>query len=306
MSRAVVYNAFGSPEVLEQAEVPDVTPTGNEVAVRVRAAGLNPFDFKVRSGLIPMVPPIFPKGIGSDVAGIVEEVGPDARYADGTEVTVGDEVMGWSDEGAIRERTITLATNLCRKPAGLDWAVAGSLTVAGLTARACIDLMQLSTDDVVLVSAAAGSVGLLFCQLARRAGANVIGTASPSNHEFLRSLGVTPVEYGPGLVDRVQAIAHPTWMQDCQGRESIDAGLKLGIPADHICSIVDHAAVAELGLASPGRYERSSATLAHLAELLATGKLVLPVAQTFPLDEVREAFRQLETRHISGKLVILP
>lgn len=306
MNKAVEYDAFGPLENLIVREVAEPQTGANEVIVRVEAAGLNPFDFKVRSGLVPMVPAEFPRGIGNDFAGVVTSTGTGATYFDGSAVAIGDEVLGWSETGSIRQLTLEPERALCRKPANLSWEQAGSLAIAGLTAQASFDVMRPTSADTIVVSAAAGAVGLVFCQLAIAAGAKVIGTASAKNHAFLESLGVVPVEYGDGLVERIQQAGTPTWLFDCQGRDSIDAGLALGLAPDHICSIVDHAAVAELGLATPGRYERKASVLAELAAKIASGEIVFPIAQTYPLAEVHEAFRQLETRHVSGKIVVLP
>ncbi len=307
MSQAVVYNRQGGPEVLELIEVAEPSPAAHEVVVDVRAAGLNPFDFKLRSGIIPM-PVEFPKGIGLEFAGVVSAVGADAKYFDGSPVRVGDEVLGWSEGGAMREHVLTGDGTLARKPPELSWEAAGSLTIASLTAMACIELMNPHAGDTVVVSAAAGAVGVIYCQLAIARGARVIGTASESNHDFLRSLGVEPVSHGAGLIDRLRELTPSgiSLAQDNWGREFIDIALELGVPADRICTIVDHAATAELGLANPGRYERNPATLERLASDVAKGNLNLPIDRVFPLTEVRAAFELLETRHVRGKVVVIP
>jgi NADPH:quinone reductase-like Zn-dependent oxidoreductase len=307
MPRAVQYNEFGSVDVLEFAEVATLVPGPGDVAVDVRVAGLNPFDYKLRSGLIPM-PVEFPRVVGSDFAGVVTAVGEGAKYFDGTSVSVGDEVLGWIDSGSWREQAVVSSSSITRKPADLAWDVAGGLSVAGQTAQACIDLMKPASGDTVVVGAAAGAVGIMFCQLAVAAGARVIGTASQANHDFLRALGVEPVTYGEGLAQRLRSLTPEgiTFVQDNWGREFIDVALEIGVPANKICTIVDHGATAELGLSNPGRYERSAAKLADIAEKIAAGDLVLPVDRSFALSEYRAAFELLEARHVRGKIVLRP
>lgn len=307
MSRAVIYNRQGGPEVLELVDVEPLYPTAGTVTVDVKAAGLNPFDFKLRSGVIPM-PVEFPKGIGSDFAGVVTGVSADAVYADGRPIHIGDAVLGWVDTGSMRDQVRVPTVQIARKPAELSWELAGSLTTASLTAQACIDLMNPQPGDTVVVSAAAGAVGLVYCQMALKAGARVIGTASAANHDYLRALGVEPVNYGAGLVERLQLIAPNgvSFAQDNWGREFIDDMLELGLAPEKICTIVDHKATAELGLSNPGRYERSAAALESLANEFAVMDLVLPIERTFPLTNYREAFELLESRHLRGKVVLLP
>lgn len=307
MPRSLVYNSQGGIDVLELIEVDTIFPQPGEVSVEIKAAGLNPFDFKLRSGIIPM-PVEFPRGIGTDFAGVVDAVGDGATYADGSAVEVGDEVLGWIDSGSLRDQAVVSASAIARKPRGLGWDLAGSLATAGLTAQACIDLMKPKQGDTVVVSAAAGAVGIVYCQLAVQAGARVIGTASAANHEFLRSLGVEPVSYGEGLADELKALTPEgiTYVQDNWGRAFIDVALSIGVPPAKICTIVDHAATAELGLSNPGRYERSTKTLDALAQKFDRGELVLPIQQVFSLDYFAEAFALLESRHLRGKVVVTP
>ena len=307
MPRSLVYNRQGGIDVLELVEVTSPDPQPGTALVSFKAAGLNPFDFKLRSGIIPM-PVEFPKGIGTDFAGVVEAVGADTNYADGTAILLGDEVLGWCDSGSLCEKAVVPATTMTKKPQGLSWELAGSLTTAALTAQAAIDLMKPAPGDTIVVSAAAGAVGLVYCQLALRAGARVIGTASQANHDYLRALGVEPVTYGADLAEKLTQIAPEgiSYVQDNWGREFIDVALSIGIAPEKICTIVDHAATAELGLSNPGRYERSTTTLHALAEQFSLGELVLPIQQVFSLDDFAKAFALLESRHLRGKVVITP
>lgn len=305
-NRAVQYDRIGAPDVLYLAEKPVPQPAEGRVVLAVRAVGLNPFDAKVRAGIVPMQTP-FPRGLGGDVAGVVEAVGEEAVYHDGVPVQVGDEVLGFG-MSTLREHLAVSAANLARKPVTLSWAVAGSLATPGLTAVASYDVLRPATGDTVFVSAAAGAVGFLYAQLARAAGARVIGSASPVNHDRLRQAGIEPVTYGEGLADRLRALAPEglTAVQDNAGGETIEVALALGVTPDRICEIVDHDATERLGLASPGRYPRRADRLESLAGQVADGILSLPVQQTFPLDEVAAAFALLETRHLHGKVVVTP
>ncbi len=310
MPIAVRYNSFGSPDVLELVEVPEVHPETGQVRIAVRAVGLNPFDFKMRWGRVPLKTVVFPRGVCGDFAGVVDDVGDGAFYGDGSSVSVGDEVFGWADGGTAREQLRVLATNLTRKPTNVSWEVAGSVHTIVQTAHFSLEALKIGAADTILVSAAAGSVGFVYSQLAVARGARVIGTSSEGNFARLESIGATPTAYGPGLVARVRVLAPEgiTAVQDNFGRETIDAGFELGLPAERICSIVDHAAVAELGLAvpSPGRSVSSAALNAKYVSMVADGTLIIPVQAVYPLSGIREAFELLEERHVSGKIVVVP
>lgn len=304
MSKAAVYDTTGGPGVLHVSEVSDPAPGPDQVALRVHAAGLNPFDGKMRSGFIPSDAP-FPRRIGSDVAGTVEAVGAEARYWDGTPVAVGDEVLG-SASGSVAERAIAAAGNLTRRPAGLPVAVAGGLNVAGLTAISLHATVAVGAGDTLLIGGATGGVGLVAAQLALTAGARVIGTAAPRNFDLLRSLGIEPVAYGEGLAERVAALGKITTVYDCHGREALDAGVALGVPVDRMVAIAAYAALDELGVKNVERAARTAENLAGLVTRIVEGELVLPVAATYPLAEVVAAFTALEGSHAPGKIVVLP
>lgn len=304
MSRAAVYDQTGGPEVLRLAEVPDPEPDPGQAVVVVRAAGLNPFDAKVRGGFIPSKAS-FPRRIGSDLAGTVEAVGEGATYWDGTPVAVGDEVLG-SGAGAVAERAVASTANLVRRPSAVPAEVAGGLKVPGLTAVSCLRTVPVGDGDTVLVGGASGAVGLVVCQLAAEAGARVLGTAAPRNHELVRSLGAEPIEYGEGLSERVSSHGAVTAVIDCHGREAVDAGVELGVPRDRMVAIAGYDAVEELGILDVERGARTSENLARLVDAIAEGRLVFPVAATFSLDEVVDAFTAVEGRHAPGKIVVLP
>lgn len=309
MPRAALYDALGGPDVLYVGEVetPPLGETG--VCVRVMAAGLNPMDAKIRSGFIPTPADTpFPRGVGSDFAGVVIAAAPEARYWDGSPVARGDEVMGWTASASLREQLVVPASDLARKPANMPFEVAGALSTAGLTAMAGIALLDIGPGDVVLVSAAAGGVGMIYSQLALARGAAVVGTASRSNHDLLQSLGIVPVEYGPGLAERVRAVqsAAITAVQDCNGRETVLAALDLGVDPERICTIVDYAAIEEFGIRTTGRYERRAENLQQVAEQVERGRVRIRIERIFPLDQVAEAYLLLAGRHLAGKIVVTP
>lgn len=304
MSRAAQYDRNGGPEVLRLVDVADAQPAAGTVIIRVRAAGLNPFDAKVRTGFIASDAP-FPRRVASDVAGTVIAVGDASIYWDGTAVQVGDEVFG-SAAGSAAEHATAQAKNLVRRTHVLAPEIAGSLNVAGLTAVSVLATLPVGPDDTVLVGGASGAVGFVAAQLAIAAGATVIGTASERNHEMLRSAGVMPLTYGDGLAERMGAAGEITAVFDCHGREALDAGIRLGVPADRMVAIAAYDAIDELGVRNAEREARTPENLSMLAEEIVAGRLVFPVAQAFALDDIALAFAALETARAPGKIVITP
>jgi NADPH:quinone reductase-like Zn-dependent oxidoreductase len=307
MTRALMYDGYGSIDVLHLAEIDDPKLSEGELRVDVVAAGLNPLEFKFRQGKIKFGEQIFPRGTGQDFAGIVTEVYPGARYYDGTAIAVGDEVLGWTDQRAVRESLVALAGQTVPKPAGLSWAAAASLQTSGLTADACIDYLAIGSGDTVLVSAAAGGVGQIYSQMALQRGATVIGSASAENADFLRSIGVLPVTYGPESLDAVRKLAPSglTAVQDNVGKPTIDLALELGVPKERICSIGDHGYAVSVGIGSPGMFTKLPDRLADLARRVALGELVLSAPTEFALEQFADAYGLLESRHSRGKIVIL-
>ena len=309
MPRALLYDEVGSVDVFYLSDVPDLPLVTGQVRVDVRAAGTNPFDFKLRYGKIKIFEMPFPRGIGQDFAGVVSEVSGDLKYFDGSPIQIGDEVLGWSEQQAIRESLTVEFTTIIPKPAGLSWADAGSLQTPGLTAIACLDYLQIGSQDVVFVSAAAGGVGLIYSQLAKLRGARVIGSSSRANFDLLRSIGVEPVSYEATEAEEIRALAPNglTAVQDNVGKPTLDLVLdELDVPKDRICSIGDHGYSSTIGVGSPGMYERVPKKLADLAKQVAEGQVVLPKPREFALNEYRAAFELLESRHGTGKIVILP
>ena len=303
--RAVRFDEYGGVDVLKVVEVPRPIAGPGQVLVEVRAAGINPGEAKIREGLLhARWPATFPSGQGSDLAGIVAGTGSGV-----TGFAVGDEVIGFTDDRASQaEYAIVEREHLTAKPAGVSWEVAGSLFVAGATAWAAVRAIELSEGDTVVVSGAAGGVGSLTVQLAKRAGATVIGLASPANHAWLTAHGVIPVAYGDGVADRIrQAAGKANAFIDTFGADYVELALELGIEPSRIDTIANIAAVQKYGVKAAGNAAGASASvLAELAGLIAAGQLEFPVAATFPLSEVQDAYRRLASGHIHGKIVLLP
>ncbi|MEZ0050054.1 NADPH:quinone reductase-like Zn-dependent oxidoreductase [Mycobacterium sp. MAA66] len=308
MSRAVQFDKYGGIDVLEVRDVARPEPAAGEVLVAVRFAGINPGEAAIRLGVLDDIwPATFPSGQGTDFAGVVAELGPGVST-----FTVGDEVLGFSHRRSSHAEYVTVPVDqLTAKPAAVPWEVAGSLQVAGSTAYAAVRAVALSAGDTVAVAGAAGGVGAIAVQLARRSGATVLGIAGPSNDQWLTEHGVIPVNYGDGLADRLRA-ASPSGRIDAFldffGGGYVELAVdELGISPEKVDTVIDFAAVEQFGVRSEGSAEGSdAAVLAELADLIAAGELEIPIAGVFALDDVRSAYRQLEQRHTRGKLVLKP
>lgn len=305
MPKAVRFDEYGGADVLKVTEVPRPEPGPGQVLVQVKAAGINPGEAKIRDGLLAARwPSTFPSGQGSDLAGIVTEVGSGV-----TGFSVGDEVIGYTDNRASHAEYVAVeAGNLTPKPAEVPWPVAGALFVAGATAYAAVRAVSLSPGDTVVVAGATGGVGSITVQLARRAGATVIGLASEANHGWLREHGVIPVTYGDGVAGRIRhAAATIDAFIDTFGGDYVQLALELGAEPSRVDTIANFEAVEKYGVKAEGNAAGASASvLAELAGLLAAGELEIPIAATYPLDQVQDAYRRLEQGHILGKIVLLP
>jgi len=282
-------------------------PGGGQVLVRVKAAGINPSEAVIRSGAVAeLFPSTFPSGQGSDLAGIIEEVG-----AGVSGFSPGDEVIGFTNRRASQaELALVEASDLTRKPEKVSWEVAGGLFVAGTTAWGAVHAVQPREGETVVISGAAGGVGSIAVQLARRTGATVIGLASESNHEWLRNHSVIPVAYGDGIADRIRTAATSgvDAFIDTYGDGYVELALALGVPAERIDTIVDFAAAAKHGVKTDGGREAGpgATVLAQLAGLVADGQLEVPIANVYPLVQVRDAYTELERRHTRGKIILRP
>ncbi|MCP2264225.1 NADP-dependent oxidoreductase [Promicromonospora thailandica] len=304
--RAITYARFGGADVLELTEQPDPHIGPDTVLVRVRAASVNPVDWKVREGALQgLIDTHLPAIPGWDVAGVVEQVGLDTP-----EYQVGDEVYGYVRKdvvqgGTFAELVAAPVRTLARKPASLTFEEAAAVPLAGLTAYQAVQRAGVREGRTVLVHAAAGGVGAFAVQIARALGAHVIGTASEANHEFLRGLGAEPVTYGDGLADRVRALA-PDGVDvalDLVGSGAVATSAEVLADGGTIASITDATARTEHG----GQYvwvRPSTADLDALTALFDSGKLSVEVAQVFDLADTAEAHRASESGHTRGKIVV--
>ena len=303
--KAVRFDQYGGIDVLKVVDVPPPVPAAGEVLVQVKAAGINPGEAKIRDGLLDARwPATFPSGQGSDLAGIVAGTGPGV-----TGVSAGQEVIGWTDTRSSQaEYAVAEAQHLTAKPAGVPWEVAGTLYVAGATAWAAVRAVSLTEGDTVAVSGAAGGVGVLAVQLARLAGATVIGLASEPHHAWLTEHGVIPVTYGDGVAGRVrQAAGKVDAFIDTFGAGYVELALELGVEPSRIDTIANFEAPGKYGVKAEGNAAGASAdVLAELAGLIAAGQLEVPIAATFPLAQVQDAYRELAEGHTLGKIVLLP
>jgi NADPH:quinone reductase-like Zn-dependent oxidoreductase len=305
--RAIATNRFGGNDVLELTELPDPVVGPDTVLVRTKAVGVNPVDWKsVRGGLKERFPCHFPLVPCWDVAGVVERVGPAV-----TEFAEGDEVMAYDREdhvqwGTLSELVGVPIRSVAPKPPGLGWAEAGALPLAGLTAYQCVLAAGIGPGHTVLVHAASGGVGTFAVQFASWAGARVIGTAGPANHEHLRSLGAEPVAHGDGLVERVRDLV-PEGVGviiDLVGGDALEATLDLGNHEARLVSVTNPDRVKELG----GRYlfvRPNAEQLAELGRFAADGSLRIHVRETFPFERAVDALARVEEGRGPGKVVVL-
>jgi NADPH:quinone reductase-like Zn-dependent oxidoreductase len=306
-NRVVRFDRFGGPEVLQLDEEPLREPGPGEVRVRMAYAGLNPVDYKIRRGGAQYATQL-PSDLGRELSGIVDATGPEVEH-----LAADDRVFGTVPSGALADFVVVAASHFAFVPDELPMDVAGGLALAGQTAWGAIASQGLQAGDTILVSASAGGVGGILSQLAVHAGVRVIGSASPGNHAWLRSRGIEPVEYGPGLVDAVQSLlgtgAAPTAAFDLHGAECVAQFVELGVPPERINTNAMGSAVpgsAELpaGVQRTGRGPTDLATLATIAALVVDGAVEVPIAARFPLARVAEAYTFLEAGHLRGKVVV--
>jgi len=297
--KAVRFSRFGGPEVLEIVDLPDPHPGPGQVRIAVRAAGVNPSDWKKRQGLMD---PELPQTMGYEAAGVVDELGEGVA-----DVAAGDRVFGFSADGAAQAELAVLAW-YAPIPPSLDFAAAAALPSAVETATRALDQLGVGSRGTLLINGASGSVGSAAVQLAAARGARVIGTASPASHDYLRSLGAEPVAYGEGLAGRVRALA-PGGIDlalDVAGSGVLPELIELAGGAGHVITVADFAGAREHGVRfSTGDAGRAVHALGEIGQLIESGRFSLPVARTFPLGQVAEAHRVSEHGRVRGKLVLL-
>jgi NADPH:quinone reductase-like Zn-dependent oxidoreductase len=294
--RAAIYDRYGPADVITIVDVDEPTPGPGEVLVDVKVAALNPIDAKVRRGARPIA--TLPAGVGREFSGVVAALGDGVN-----DLAVGDAVLG-TGEAVMRERYVVSRSFIMPIPEGLNPVIAACLPVAPQTSWFAVDSQNIGPDDTVLVSAAAGGVGFVAAQLAVARGARVLGTASEANDELLRSIGVTPVRYGPGLAGRLREVAPHgiTVVLDHHGPETIEAALELGVPRDRINStsgLADRYQVAAIG-----RVGLDVGIISALANMIMAGTLSVPVERSYAFGDIVDAFRHLEAGHVAGKIVL--
>ena len=302
-SRAVRLDSFGGPEVLSLREVPAPQAGPGEIRVRVTAAGLNPMDWIMTAdaGTAALFGLSLPAGFGTDYAGVVDQAGDGVTgFAPGMRVFGGALSRAVADFVVVEAAGDIAANEAHHTPEGVDDRTAATLAIAGRTAAAALAVVDPGPGDAVLIGGAAGGVGVFAVQLARLAGARVIGTGSATSSDFLRGLGAEPVAYGDGLADRVRALGPVTAAIDLHGTETAHAARELGIPDGRICTIaaqVDGVTPANGANAAPGALE-------EVARLIAAGQLRVPIAASFPVEQIRTAVELQASRHVHGKVVI--
>ncbi len=313
MARFVVATAFGGPEVLAIRQGTVEAPGAGEVRVSVRAAGVNPIDWKRYSGSTGASSAL-PMRLGFEVAGVITGVGSDAVGPAGA-IALDDEVIAYRVDGGYADELVLPASAVVPKPPCMGWEAAGGLMLAGATAMHAVVATGVGPGDTVLVHAAAGGVGLMVVQISIAHGAHVIATASETNHPYLRQLGAVATTYGQGLADRVRALA-PNGVDaavDCIGTdEAVDVSLELVAARDRIASIAAFSRGPALGIkllgggpgADPGTEVRNAARL-QLTALVEQGKLEVR-ARPFALEDVAQAHREGQAGHVTGKLVLVP
>ena len=299
--KALQYNEYGGPEVLRVAEAPEPHAGPGQIRIAVKAASVNAFDWKVRSGMFAGDKPLdSPAYVGLDGSGVVDEVGEGV-----TGVAVGDEVFGL---GKNTNAELAVLDSWAHKAPAIDWAVAAAVGMVAETSERVLRLLDVKSGDTLFIDGGAGGVGAVAAQMAIARGARVIASAGPDNQDYLREIGATPVLYGQGLVNRVRAVPGEKIdaVLDAVGKSAIEDLISLAPQPSQVVTIANYGA-AESGarLTGGGADSQPMKALAEAAELLEQNKLVVKV-QTFPLERADEAHRASQAGHVRGKLVLLP
>jgi len=305
MTKMAQFAEYGDPDVLRIIDVPAPTAGQGQVRVAVRAAGVNPIDAKTVEGLVRNeIALTLPAGVGADVSGVVDQVGPGV-----SEFAVGDEVLGSSVTPSFAEYALAEPTSLVRKPHDIAWEVAGSLAGAGGTAYAVLKQLRVKASETLLIHGAAGGVGTFAVQLAAALRVTVIGTASERNHDYLRSIGAIPVTYGDGLLERVRSVA-PQGVDavlDASGRGEIPVSIQLtGTPERVLTLVAFDAADTGIQIHIGGGGNDLGDALREIVGLIEQRRLTVSISRTFPLAEIASALKTSGAGHVTGKIVILP
>ncbi|MFJ2804581.1 NADP-dependent oxidoreductase [Kitasatospora sp. NPDC087271] len=299
MAKAFGFVDYGGPETQEFLDRPALEPGPGQLAIAVGAAGVNPVDWKIRTGLLGREGEL-PAVMGQEASGVVLQVGPGV-----TGFTPGDEVFGLAAAGAYAEQTLMLAELSALKPEGVGFDQAAVLPVSAATADDAVRDLGLGAGRTLLILGIAGGVGSAAAQIARSRGLTVLGTASDANRAYVESLGAVPVRYGDGVVERIAAAAPDgvDGILDLVGGDALRAAAPVRTDRTELVSTADPATVAELG----GRYitrSTTSETLSALAALVAAGELDPHITGRYPLARAAEALAFVESGHASGKVVI--
>lgn len=304
MPKAVKFNKYGGLDVLEVVDVPRPTLESSQILVKTKAAGLNPGEAKIREGALDKVwPATFPSGEGTDYAGIVDEVGSDVKT-----FKPGDEVAGYTHERASQaEYVLTDEQHITPKPKNVSWEVAGSLFVTGTTAYAAINAVKVTSNDTVAISGAAGGVGAIASQLAKNKGATVLGIANEKYHQWLIGHNITPISYDGDVADKLKSAASTIdAFIDTAGHGYVELAVKLGVEPKRIDTIIDFPAVNRFGIQGVGGAAAANIeVLKELLEYIEKGEIEIPVAGTYPIDDVKKAYDYLETKHDIGRVVLV-
>ena len=305
MPRAVRFDEYGDVNVLHIVEVPIPKAADGQGVVRVCVAGVSTGEVKIRTGALDkMAPAHFPEGEGTEFSGVVHAVGSGV-----TDFSPGDEVLGFADiRGAQADYVPAPVSNVLRKPPSLGWDTAAASISPGATATSVMNAVALKAGETIVVAGASGGVGVVVVQLAVRAGARVIATASAPNHDYLRGLGAEPVTYGDDLEDRIRALT-PDGVDafaDCHGDGNVALAQRLGIAAQRINSIADFETAGKIGAQTQGMYQLDDikATLIPFVDEVASGSIKVPIKDRFPLDQVQDAYRRLTKPGGIGRVVL--
>jgi len=304
--KAVKFDKYGGVDVLNIVDIQQPVANSGQVLVRVKAAGINPGEASIREGkMAQLFPTTFPSGEGSDFAGVIEVIGEGV-----TTFAKCDEVIGFSNDRASHaEFVVVPAEQLIPKPKKVSWEEGGSLFIAGTTAYAAVQAVNLQPGDTVVISGAAGGVGSIAVQLAKIKGGKVIGLASTANHQWLIDHGAIPVNYGSNMEEDIKKAANGKVdaFIDLYGQGYVDLAIKLGIAPERINTIIDFEAAKKYHVKTDGSSKAANIqVLEELAELMEKGTLKIPIAKTYPLSKVREAYKEIEQRHTHGKIVLIP